>query len=213
MDVWGTGLSPLGALAFAAGGREEEIELVGPHLRVSGRISLGRFARLSDLVNHVGGYVLIRGARLLKRNGDPTPLVVAELFVNQDEITFMALRHVPVEDVSKPSDVDRPAIEKEPREYVVFTPGHVVKGLVHVYREMTLETFVDVPDPRFVAMTDVTARFLADPRVISHFELMLINRTQMIAVADASHAAGVAESFVPDADDLGGPASGDAAET
>jgi hypothetical protein len=205
MDVWGTGQSPLGALAFAAGGRDVEIELVGPHLRVGGRIALGRFSRLTDLVNHTRGYVLIREARLLKRNGDPTPLVVDELHVNQDEITFIALRVIPKEDVSMPSDIDRPEIQKQPRDYVVFTPGHVIQGSVHVYHEMTLATFVDAADPRFVPMTKVTARSLADRRVVSHFELLLVNRTQMTAVADSSHATGAAEGIAVETDEAPSP--------
>ena len=62
---------------------------MGPHLRVSGTISLLRFSRLSDLVNHSRGYVKLTDARLLRRNGEPTNLVVPELMVNQDEITFI----------------------------------------------------------------------------------------------------------------------------
>ncbi len=171
--------------------RSEEIEMIGPHLRVGGRIALGRFNRLSDLVNHSRGYLLLHDARLLRRNGEPTNLVVDELMINQDEITLIG--QAPGADRSGPapaalSDFDRPAIEKEQRRYVIFPPGHSISGTVHVYREMSLATFVDTPDPRFVALTNATARSLADRRVISHFDLLLINRTQMTAAAEASKA-------------------------
>lgn len=179
-------MSGLDAVAATVGGPQVEIELVGPHLRVGGRISLGRFHRLSDRVNHGRGYFLLHDARLLKRNGDPTPLVLRELHVNQDEVTFVAMPHAT--DIgasgSGPSH-DRPQIRKEPRRYVVFTPGHVISGSMHVYEEMTLAGIVDSSDPRFLPMTSVSARSLADRRVVSRFELLLVNRTQMTAVAEA----------------------------
>src|SRR6478609_11755193 len=71
-------------------GRDEEIELVGTNLRVKGTVSLGRFGRLSDLINASSGYVRIRDAQLLQRNGEPTGLVLSELMVDQDEISFIA---------------------------------------------------------------------------------------------------------------------------
>jgi hypothetical protein len=186
MDPWGSGQTSVEGMAAALGGSEVEVELVGPHLRVGGRVSLGRFGRLSDRVNHTRGFILMHDARLLKRNGDPTPLVLAELYVNQDEITFIAVMHAGVDD--QPSggvDLDRPLLLKQPRRYVVFTPGHSISGTMHVHQEMSLENFVDTPDPRFIPMTNATTRSLADRRVVSRFDLLLINRTQMTAIAAA----------------------------
>ncbi len=185
---WGSGSSHiLDGFAATVGGPQVEIELVGPHLRVGGLIALGRFHRLSDRVNHGRGYFLLQGARLLKRNGDPTPLVVKELYVNQDEVTFVAMTRAGDTGLQARRDetFDRPAIEKKPRRHIVFTPGHVISGLIHVYREQSLSGLVDSPDPRFIPMTQVSARSLADRRVVSHFDLLLINRTQMTAVAEA----------------------------
>jgi len=185
LNDWGSS-HILDGYAATVGGAEIDIELVGPHLRVGGLISLGRFHRLSDRVNHGRGYFLLKQARLLKRNGDPTPLVVKELYVNQDEVTFVAMTRAG--DIGMSPDgggFDRPAIEKRPRRHIVFTPGHVISGLIHVYREQSLAGLVDSPDPRFIPMTDVSARSLADRRVVSRFDLLLINRTQMTAVAEA----------------------------
>ena len=189
MAEWGHGAG-LDAVAATVGGPEIDIELVGPHLRVGGRISLGRFSRLSDRVNHGSGFFLLHDARLLKRNGDPTPLVVKELYVNQDEVTFVAIsRAADAEPRATADDNDRPIILKAPRRHIVFTPGHVISGLIYTHQEMSLAGLVDSPDPRFIAMTHVSARSLADRRVISHFDLLLINRTQMTAVAAAEPAA------------------------
>ena len=181
--------SSFGLLGMGSGGVLAQIELVGPHLRVGGKIDIGRFSRLSDRVNHSRGYIRIQDARLLKRNGDPTPLLVPVLYVNQDEVTFIAMAHLSDEGAPQAgagSSADRPLIEKQPRRYLVFTPGHVISGVAHVYRDMTVEGFADTPDPRFIPMTEVSARSLADRRVVSHFDLLLVNRTQMTAVAEAA---------------------------
>jgi hypothetical protein len=44
-----------GTSRAAPSGRDEPIELVGTHLRLTGLISLGRFDRLSDLINASSG--------------------------------------------------------------------------------------------------------------------------------------------------------------
>jgi hypothetical protein len=84
MSEWGVSPISFGPLGEGSEERLESIELVGPHLRVTGCISLLRFTRLSDLINHSRGFVRLTDAGLLRRNGDPTGLVVPELMVNQD---------------------------------------------------------------------------------------------------------------------------------
>ena len=198
--AWGSstgGFDPLGHAADAPA-KFETIELIGPHLRVCGSISLLRFNRLSDLVNHTSGFVKLTDARLLRRNGEPTNLIVPELMVNQDEITFIGQT---AEDVSTaPSgqvgEMDRPLMERVRRELVIFTPGHTLTGTIHLFLETDVESFVDSPDPRFVPMVDVTARSLADRRVISHFALVLVNRTQMTAASLLEKAGGANETGV-----------------
>jgi hypothetical protein len=59
-----------------------------------------------------------------------------------------------------------------------------------------MASFVDSPDPRFVALIDVTARSLADRRVISHFGLVLVNRTQVTAASFLEKAGGADETGV-----------------
>ena len=202
MQAWGEsphGFDALGQPFDDGPAKSEIIELVGPHLRVSGTISLLRFNRLSDLVNHTSGFVRLTEARLLRRNGEPTNLIVPELMVNQDEITFIGQ---PPEEVStlqtstQLGEMDRPLMERVPRELVIFTPGHTLTGTIHLFKETDVETFVDSPDPRFVAMVDVTARSLADRRVISHFGLVLVNRTQMTAASLLEKAGGANETGV-----------------
>jgi hypothetical protein len=178
--------------------KSESIEVVGPHLRVCGDISLLLFKRLSDLLNHNRGYIRLKDARLLRRNGEPTNLVVTDLMVNQDEITFIgqAEGDVSHETTGLPGGMDRPLMERIPRQVVIFTAGHTLTGTIYAFAETDIASFVDTPDPRFVALKDVTARSLADRRVISHFGLVLINRTQMTAASFLEHAGGADETGV-----------------
>ena len=206
MVAWEDTLSSPDPFA-GAGGATELVELVGPDFRVSGTMHLGRFGRLSDLVNHSRGFVQVRDARLLRRNGEPTSLVMANLMVNQDEITFIgqaaAARDAAAGEVLPAGEIapagepagemrpagetllgDRPIIEKVRRRYVVFAPGIEITGFVHVHQEMTITNFVEASDLRFVPFTAVTVRSLADREVIGQFEFVLVNRTQMTAVAE-----------------------------
>jgi hypothetical protein len=201
MSAWNTaptGFDPFGQNPHGDDDRYETIELVGPHLRVSGKISLLKFARLTDRINHSAGYVRLTDARLLRRNGEPTNLVVPELMVNQDEITFIGQTEDEVSTVptSEVGGMDRPLMTRISRQIVIFTPGHTLTGTVFLFSDTDISTFVDSPDPRFVPMTKVTARSLADRRVISHFGLILINRTQMTAASLVEKAGSAIETGI-----------------
>ncbi len=184
-------------------GRDEPVELVGTHLRVSGKISLGRFGRLTDLINATSGYVRVHNARLLRRNGDPTNLILPELMVNQDEIAFIAQTEAPPPEPGTAVGFIEPSFGSEiearkPREFVIFTPGHTVSGRIHVFGQTDVAGFVDASDPRFVPMTEVVSRSLADRRVISHYQFILINRTQMIAAAETGRHGDITHEELPD---------------
>src|SRR3954453_8417410 len=175
----------------AAAGRDEQVELVGTNLRINGMITLGRFGRLTDMINASSGYVRVRDAHLLQRNGEPTGLQLSELMVDQDEISFMAQAHAGRPERGSPGGFLRPRFgapveARQAWEFVMFTPGHTVTGRVHVFGQTDLVGFVDTSDPRFVPVTGVTTRSLTDRRIVSRYDFILINRTQMIAVAEAA---------------------------
>jgi hypothetical protein len=198
MSEWDTGMAGYGPLGAGSEDRHETIELIGPHLRVTGTISLLRFTRLSDLINHSRGFVRLTDAGLMRRNGDPTGLVVPELMVNQDEITFIGQKEeeVSTAPTALPGGLDRPLMSRTARQLVIFTPGHTLTGTIYLFSETDIQTFVDSNDPRFVAMVKATARSLADRRVISHFGLILVNRTQITAASLLEKAGGADETGV-----------------
>ena len=172
-------------------GRDEIIELVGTNLRLTGLISLGRFPRLTDLINSSSGYVRVHQARLLQRDGEPTDLDLPELMVDQDEISFIAEPVAPPHEPGSGGTFVDPGMggsmaDRQTRQFVLFTPGHTVTGTVYIFGETDLAAFVDSTHPRFVPMLDVTTRSLADRRIVSHYPFILINRTQMIAAAEIS---------------------------
>ena len=80
----------------------------------------------------------------------------------------------------------------------MFTPGHTITGKVQVFGGTDLAGFVDASEPRFVPVTEVVARSLADRRIISHFKFVLINRTHMIAASEIGRAGDISHEDVPD---------------
>jgi hypothetical protein len=193
---------PFEASASVAG-RDEAIELVGTNLRLTGTVSLGRFGRLTDFINASSGYLRVRDARLLRRNGEPTTLVLPELMVDQDEISFIAEHDAQPPEPGSAGGFVEPnfgtvAQIRKPREFVLFTPGHTVTGKVHIFGETDLAGFVDASDPRFFPVVDVTTRSLSDRRIISHYDFVLINRTQMIAASEVGRHGDIAPEDVPE---------------
>jgi hypothetical protein len=186
-----------------APGPDEAIEIVGTHLRLTGYVSLGRFTRLTDLVNAQTGYLRVRDARLLQRNGEPTSLLLSEIMVDQDEISFIAQTVAPREPgtgAAFDSGFREAGLERLARPYILFTPGHTLTGRVHVFGQTDLASFVDSTDPRYVPVVDVTTRSLADRRIVTRYDFVLINRTQMIAAAEADRSGDAPEAPVADDD-------------
>ena len=182
--TWGEGFDE-----GASPGQDEPIELVGSNLRMTGLVSLGRFRRLTDMINASSGYLRIRDACLLNRTGEMTDLQVPELMVDQDEVSFIAQTDPPAPEDGAAGGFDEPTFDagvdaRQAREFVMFTPAHTVTGKVFIFGQTNLAAFVDSTSPRFVPVIDATTRSLADRKVVNHYEFLLINRTQMIAAAE-----------------------------
>jgi hypothetical protein len=190
--------NPLGPAGGGEVSRDEVIEVAGPFLRLRGRVSLARFNRLSDMINHNQGFLKLSAAHLLRRNGEESDLVIPELMVNQDEITFIAQEKpaAPSPQSSEAGGFGRPTMNRAPRQIVLFTPAFTISGSVYIFGETTIEAVVDTSDPRFVPMINVTTRSLADRRLVSHYEFALVNRTQVTAASFLETSGGAAETGV-----------------
>ena len=75
-------------------------------------------------------------------------------------------------------------VERAPRRFMLFTTSHAVSGAIHLFGDTDLAGFVASTDPRYVPVTDVTLRSLADPGTEEQFPFLLINRTTMVAASE-----------------------------
>ena len=170
---------------------DQPIELFSTHLRLTGRIHLGRFGRLTDFINATQGFVRIHDVRVSLPNGKPTDLTMPELMIDQDEIAFIGQLEPPdlgpgvAVGFIEPKSAGTGAVRR-PREFVMFTPSHTISGKVHIFGQTDVAGFVDATDPHFVPVTDATVRSLTDARIVSRYPFVLINRTQMIAASEVA---------------------------
>jgi hypothetical protein len=153
------------------------IEIVGPHLRVSGRVQLGYHRRLSDFINNHQGLVVLHDATVLRRNGDPTRVFAPSIWINLDDVTLVG-QLVDDRPVGAGASV---RMERRPHTIIAVTQGHTLTGDVHLAPEAMLAGFVESPDPRFIPMTEVRTRSLADRRVITRYAFALLNRRHIVA--------------------------------
>jgi hypothetical protein len=144
----------------------------------------------------------VRDARILQQNGDPTDLLLPELMVNQDQISFIAQTTAATPEPGTATGFIEPVSDtsvehRRAREFVIFTPGHTVDGKIYIFGQTDLAAFVDSTDPRFVAVVDATVHSLADRGIVSQYDFVLINRTQMIAAAETGQQGDIAAEDLP----------------
>ena len=156
------------------------IEVVGPHLRLSGGISTGRFRRVSDFLNHHEGLIELRDATILRRNGDPTKVRARSIWLDPTEVTLFG-EHETGRTDEPPSDL---RVVKVAHGLIVVTPGHTLTGDVHIMPEANLSAYIESRDPRFIPMVDVRTRSLADRRVITRYSFAMLNRRHMVATTE-----------------------------
>ena len=154
-----------------------DVELVGPHLRLSGTIGLGRFRRLSDLVNHHDGLIGLRNATILRRNGTATRVTAPTIWVSPAEVTLIG-------ELSGGTPPEAPPefrIRKDPLDLVFVTPGHTLTGQVHIVEGGEFAAFIESNDPQFIALSEARTRSLADRRIIARYTFALLNRRHIVA--------------------------------
>jgi hypothetical protein len=170
-----------GALPFVDAGEAigipVSVELVGPHLRIAGTIALGRYRRLSDLVNHHEGLIGLRNATILRRNGTATRVTAPMIWVSPAEVTLIGEPDGATVQEAAPEF----RIPKVPHDLVFVTPGHTLTGQVHLINDGELSVFIESNDPPFIALTDARTRSLADRRIIARYDFALLNRRHIVA--------------------------------
>jgi hypothetical protein len=187
-DAWGQ-------TAFAdeadSGGGEQYIELIGTQLWVAGIVDLGRFRRVSDFVNIVQGYLVIRDVVVLTRTGEATRLTLPELRVLPDDLAVVGQLAV---DGAGSAGQAGDLIEKTMQRLVVLTRSHIIDGDVFIHGDGSIMSFVDATDPKFIPMTNVRVRWVSDRKLAARYPFALVQRTQILGVATEGIKLGGAES-------------------
>ena len=177
VDAWG---SEGGIVEEGEGGGEQYLEMIGSELWVAGMVDLGRFRRVSDFVNLVDGYMLLKDVIVLTRTGDATRLAIPELRVLPDDIAIVGQL---ADDKAQGSTEQGTFIEKTTQRLVVITRTLMIDGDVFIHGEGSIMAFVDATDPKFIPMNNVRVRWLSDRRLAARFPFALVQRSQILGVA------------------------------
>ena len=175
-DGWGAG-----AFGDAGeGGGEQYVELIGSELWVAGMVDLGRFRRVSDFVNLVDGYMVIKDVVVLTRTGEATRLTLPELRVLPDDIAVVGQLADPKGPQASEASV---YIEKVAQRLVVLTRSHIIDGDVFIHGDGSIMAFVDATDPKFIPMSNVRVRWVRDRRLAARYPFALVQRSRILGVA------------------------------
>jgi len=158
-----------------------KVELIGTQLRAGGTLCVSGRQRLSDYVNVLEGFFRIEDVILRTRNGEPTRVVLPEFRIRLDDITVVGQARS-----KRGVGQDQDRILKLPHRIVVMTTAHEIYGYVHLHELGSVEAFVDATYPRFVPMTNVRVRWLADRHLAGRFDFALLQRCHIIGVATAT---------------------------
>jgi hypothetical protein len=179
------------------------VELIGTQLRAAGVLRVAGFSRLSDYVNYLEGFFRIEDVVLRARNGEPTRVILPQLRIRLDDITIIGQ--------SRPKSaagVDGERVEKLPHRLVVMTTAHEIYGYAHLQKEASVTAFVDAAYPKFIPMTNVHVRWLADRRLAGRFDLALLQRSHIIGVATVTARASRPSQAGPTAGPAASPTGG-----
>jgi len=197
-DAWNSSGGAFGE--EGEGGGEQYIELIGSNLWVAGTVDLGRFRRVSDFVNLIQGYMVIRDVVVLTRTGDATRLTLPELRVLPDDIAVVAQLGDDKAGAGGASAGGGEGggggalvIEKRRQRLVVMTRTHIIDGDVFIHGDGAIMAFVDATDPKFIPMNDVRVRWVSDRKLAARYPFALLQRSQILGVATEGIKLGGAE--------------------
>jgi hypothetical protein len=179
-NPWESPSNGSGPGAARAPEHEAYLELIGTHLRASGVVDTGRFRRISDYVNLLDGFFALRDVVLLTRTGEATRITMPELRVRLDDVAIVG--QLVVNEIPTSTEVGV-HVDKQPHRLVVMTRAHIIYGYAYIHAHASLMAFVDTTDPKFVPMSNVRVRWLADRRLAARYPFALIQRAQILGVA------------------------------
>jgi hypothetical protein len=160
--------------------REQYVELIGTHLRASGVVDTGRFRRLTDYVNLLDGFFGLSDVVLLTRTGESTRITMPQLRVRLDDVAIVG--QLVAEPMPRTTELGV-HLDKVQHRLVVMTRAHIIYGYIHLLEGVSVMSFVDTTDPKFIPMARVRVRWLADRRLAARYPFALVQRNQILGVA------------------------------
>jgi hypothetical protein len=189
-ESWGSVSAGFDDQGTGEGGGEQYIELIGSELWVAGIVDLNRFRRVSDFVNIVDGYMILKDVVVLTPTGETSRLAMPELRVRPDDVAVVGQL---ADDKPAPSADSGVFIEKHPQRLVVLTRSHIIDGDVFIHGDGSIMAFVDATDPKFIPMSDVRVRWVSDRKLAARYPFALVQRSQILGVATEGIKLGGAE--------------------
>jgi hypothetical protein len=185
-------------------GRSVDVEIFGNGFQISGEIGTGQFERISDWLNMQTGFIQVRNAWHvhLGQTEPPAPDQRKNtLWVRLNQVVLVAQRAV-----DQGGRLGAPVIQKQQRTVSVVTPGYKIVGKMHIVTYGSMAQFLEMSDPHFLPITDVTVHWLSDPAMVGRFPFGLVNRDQLVTLidessvpgSDASEAGAGSEDGLPD---------------
>jgi hypothetical protein len=192
-EAWGSVSAGFEGEGVGESGGEAYLELLGSELWVAGMVDLGRFRRVSDYLNIVDGYMVLRDVVVLSRDGDPSRLSMPELRVLPADIAVVGQT---ADEQPQAATEGSVFIEKRAQRVVLLTPSHIVDGDVLIQVDSSIMAYLDASDPKFIPMSDVRVRRVADRKLAARYPFAFVQRAQIRGIATEGIRLGGAEDTV-----------------
>jgi len=165
---------------FQAGmqsGPQLELELISSHARFSGRVNLGAYSRLSDLLNFHDDVLTVTNGVVLTRSGFPSADEASQLDIRLPDLTLVIDRsgHVP------PAPDGEQMVEKREHRMLAVTDAHVITATFFIYAGAEATPYLRASEPRWIPVTNVRVRSLVDRRIKYGANFAVLHRKPMLA--------------------------------
>lgn len=164
--------------AGAQTGPQLEIELVSSNARILGSVNLGAYSRLSDLLNFHDEILTVTDGTVLTAIGVQSADAAPQLDVRLPELTLVIDRsnYVP------PPDTDQ-LIEKREHRMLWITDAYIITATFFIYAGAEAVPYLRAQEPRWIPITDLSARSLVDHEVEFNAKFGVLHRKPLLASA------------------------------
>ena len=177
-------------------GSSHRIELIGSQLRATADLEVPATQRVSDYFGLLQGFCRVSDLVLLTHLGKPSRIRLQEARIRLDDIAVVGeSRQCSCSDTRPAETLRALFVPKRPHRLVVMTPDHLIYGDTHLAQNGSLTAFIDAEHPRFVPMTNVRVRWLADRRLASRYNFALLQRSHIIGFELQADGDAAVESF------------------